>query len=106
MKDMKSMKIQKKSYSSFSSFMSFMLFMVEKKRGCLVGSQPGDKQRKIPLMPGALVVLPQASRAASSQTALLLPPPFALIVLHYYSQKVVSKAQGLHHRLISASLPG
>jgi len=83
------MKIQKKSYSSFSSFMSFMLFMVEKKRASLVGSHPDGKQCKIPLMPGALVVLPQASRAASSQTALLFPPPFALIVLHYYTQKVV-----------------
>ena len=69
--------------------MSFMLFMVEKKWGHLVGSQPGGKQRQIPLMPGALVVLPQASRAASSQTALLFPPPFALFVLHYYPQKVV-----------------
>jgi len=80
------MKIQKKSYSAISPFMSFM---VEKKRGRLVGSQPGGKQRKIPLMPGALVVLPQASRAASSQPALLFPPPFALIVLPYYTQKVV-----------------
>ncbi len=66
-----------------------MLFMVEKKGIHLVGSQPGGKQRKIPLMPGVLVVLPQASRAASSQPAPLFPPPFALIVLHNYSQKVV-----------------
>jgi hypothetical protein len=63
--------------------------MLERKRGCLVGSQPGGKQRKIPLMPGVLVVLPQASRAASSQTGLLFPPSFALVVLQYYSQKVV-----------------
>ena len=83
------MKMQKKSSSAISRFMSFMLFMVERKRGRLVGSQPGGKQRKIPLMPGALVVLPQASRAASSQTALLFPPPIALFVFHYYTQKVV-----------------
>jgi len=75
MKSMKRMKIQKNSYSAISLLMSFMLFMVEKKRGRLVGSQPGGKQRKISLMPGALVVLPQASRAASSQTALLFPRP-------------------------------
>jgi hypothetical protein len=86
---MKSMKIQKKSSSALAPFMSFMLFMVEKKRVRLVGSQPGDKQRKIPLMPGVLVFLPQASRAASSQTALLFSPPIALIVLHYYTQKGV-----------------
>jgi len=72
MKSMKSMKIQKKSYSAFSPF---MLFMVERKMVRLVGSQPGGKQRKIPLMPGVLVVLPQASRAASSQTLLLFPLP-------------------------------
>jgi len=89
MKDMKRMKMQEKSSSAISPFMSFMLFMVEKKRVRLVGSQPGGKQRKIPLMPGALIVPPQASRAASSQTALLFPPPFALSVLHYYAQKVV-----------------
>ncbi len=83
------MKIQKISYSALSPFMSSMLFMVEKKRVRLVGSQPRGKQRKIPLMPGALVVLSQASRAACSQTALLFPPPIALIVLHYYTQKVV-----------------
>jgi len=103
---MKRMRIQKKSSSAISPFMSFMLFMVEKKRGPLVGSHPGGKQRNIPLMPGALAVLSQASRAACSQTALLFPPPIALIVLHYYSQKVVSKAQGWRHRLISASPPG
>jgi len=65
--------------------MSFMLFMVEKKGGHLVESRPGGKQRKIPLIPGALIVLPQASRAASSQTALLFPPLFASIVLHYFT---------------------
>jgi hypothetical protein len=75
MKNMKRMKIQKKSYSAISPFMSFMLFMVERKRVRLVGSQPGGNQRKIPLMPGALIVLPQASRAASSQIALLFPRP-------------------------------
>ena len=40
-----------------------------KKRVHLVGSQPGDKQHKIPLMPGALGMLPQASRAANSKPA-------------------------------------
>jgi hypothetical protein len=105
MKDMKRMKMQKKSYSAISPFMSFMLFMVEKKGGCLVGSHPGGKQRKIPLMPGALVVLLQATRAANSQPALLFPPPFALIVLPYYTQKVVQKAQGWHHRLCSLMPP-
>jgi len=70
---MKRMKIQKKSYSTFSLFMSFMLFMVEKARGRLVGSQPGGKLRKIPLMPGALIVLPQASRAAGSQPSCCFP---------------------------------
>jgi hypothetical protein len=75
MKNMKRMKIQKKFYSAIFPFMSFMIFIVENKGGHLVGSQPGGNQRKIPLMPGVLIVLPQASRAASSQTTLLFPRP-------------------------------
>jgi len=86
---MKRMKIQEKSYSAFSPLHVLHALHGGKKWGHLVESQPGGKQRQIPLMPGALVVLPQASRAASSQTALLFPPPLALIVLRYYTQKIV-----------------
>jgi hypothetical protein len=75
MKRMKITKIQKKSYSAFSPLPVLHALHGRKKGVRLVGSQPGDNQRKIPLMPGVLVVLPQAGRAASSQSAPLFPLP-------------------------------
>ncbi len=91
------MKIQKKSYSAVSPFMSFMLFMVERKRGAPRRKSTRRQPAQNPAHAWRAHCPPTSESGSEFSNSPVVSPPFALIVLHYYTQKVVLKAQGANH---------
>jgi hypothetical protein len=89
MKDMKRMKIQKNSYSAISPFMSFMLFMVEKKEGSPRRKSTRRQTAQNPAHARRAHCPPTSESGSKFSNRPVVSPPFALIVLRYYSQKVV-----------------